>query len=107
MRKTLARALRLGNPLEIIEKQILGSAASLAFLSLPAKDFGSVEESAILLQKAIELTPASASYVLNYVHTLEVLLDYQRGFESIKTFLRNNRPMEVEGVHLRQRSRDY
>lgn len=98
MRRTLARALHLGNPLEIIEKQILGSAASLAFLSLPAKDFGSVEESAILLQRAIELTPASASYVLNYVHTLEVLLDYQRGFGAIKTFLRNNRSVEVGGV---------
>lgn len=94
----MARALRLGNPLEIIEEQVTSSAASLAFLSLPAKDFGAVEASATLLQKATTLAPTSASYMLNYVHTLEVLLDYQRGFEATKKFLRDNKELSVGGV---------
>lgn len=88
----LATALSQGNPLEILEEQILTSASSLAFLAITIKDQGAAKSAGILLKKALELVPNYPTYALNYVHILELFDDYDQAFqETVSSSSSNSR----------------
>jgi cytochrome c-type biogenesis protein CcmH/NrfG len=48
------------------------SASALAFLATIVKDFSHLDAACALYDEAARLVPTSASYALNYAHTLEV-----------------------------------
>eukprot|EP00741_Cyanophora_paradoxa_P008807 tig00001376_g8524.t1 len=94
VRERLAGCVKAPSGLALLlsELQSVPSAApALAFLATVVKEHGAVEEAVSLYERAVELAPASASYALNYVHTLEVLARYERALEATAEFLDRNR----------------
>lgn len=59
----------------------------LAFLAQIVKDFGAIEASLRFYKKSLELEKGNCSYLLNYVHTLELCKQYKEGVQEIQKFL--------------------
>mmetsp|Transcript_86982 Transcript_86982/g.130416 ORF Transcript_86982/g.130416 Transcript_86982/m.130416 type:complete len:837 (-) Transcript_86982:22-2532(-) len=70
--------------------QDANSSSALAFLALIFKDFGALSQSEQLFKSAAELDPTSATYWLNYIHVLEILVKYQEAFDCTSQFLLSN-----------------
>lgn len=78
VRRLLARALMAPDGLRHLEEQLpdsAGAGAALAFLATVVKDHSGVAQAIALYERAVRLTPTSASYCLNLMHTIELQLD--------------------------------
>eukprot|EP00899_Mesostigma_viride_P020166 jgi/Mesvir1/28150/Mv04715-RA.1 len=72
IRSKLTECLRVPGGVSMLYEEISGgNAPALAFIANVVKDHGGVDEAAVLFKQAVALEPNNASYVLNYVHTLE------------------------------------
>lgn len=59
------------------------------------KDFGAVDETVKLYEECVKLEPASTSFCLNLVHTLEVVNEHDKAFRIVKEFLKRNPTLNV------------
>eukprot|EP00210_Caulerpa_lentillifera_P000869 g840.t1 len=64
----------------------LGSAC--AFLAARIKDFSAIPAAIKLYERALEVEAKNPSIALNYLHTLELILQVDKAFEFAKTFLK-------------------
>eukprot|EP00854_Cymbomonas_tetramitiformis_P008113 gene8113-9640_t len=60
--------------------------AALAFLATCIKEYGAVKEAASLYRRTVDLEPTSASYALNFSHTLEVCYELDEAVASMRNF---------------------
>eukprot|EP01133_Synstelium_polycarpum_P007419 gene7419-8679_t len=81
-------------------KDTAASAHILSFLSSMVKDYGAVDESVAILQKAYKLDPMSANTALNLVHGLEVCNRYDEAIRVLLGFLKFNRPRGLTNYKL-------
>eukprot|EP01112_Ceratiomyxa_fruticulosa_P020635 TRINITY_DN7095_c0_g2_i1.p1 TRINITY_DN7095_c0_g2~~TRINITY_DN7095_c0_g2_i1.p1 ORF type:complete len:746 (-),score=166.86 TRINITY_DN7095_c0_g2_i1:30-2267(-) len=103
VKETVSLILQEKGSLELLEKEIFNIdpknidtetkntvAPALAFLATFVKDFGGVNESKYLFQRALEIRPESSSYCLNLVHVMEISLEYDEAIKLIHSFCRSN-----------------
>ena len=57
-----------------------------------------MEQSEQLFKSAAELAPSSATYWLNYIHVLEIIVKYQEAFDSTVQYLENNSKLSLPPV---------
>jgi tetratricopeptide (TPR) repeat protein len=84
----MAKVIKTAESLDIIlelpfwkELSNTQSAAIYAWLGLIVKEYGGLNQSITLLNKAISIFPNHHAYVLNLVHILEIELKYQEALE--------------------------
>ena len=75
-----------------------GSAAALAFLATVVKDHSGVAQSIALYERAVRITPSSASYALNLVHTAELRFDHAEALRPLYAFCAANPDLAVGGL---------
>jgi hypothetical protein len=62
---------------------------------VPFSLFTGIRESLSLYDRACQLQPSSSSYCLSYVHTLEIVQEFEASFQRLKTFLQQNPTLQV------------
>lgn len=64
-----------------------GLASACAFLAARIKDYSSISAAIGLYQRALEIENKNPSIALNYLHTLELVLEIDKAFNFARTFL--------------------
>jgi hypothetical protein len=73
------------------------AATALAFVATLIKDYGAVDESVLLYHATVMMDPTN-SYVLNWIHTLELNVRYDECLERTRAFLAAHPDRSVGGV---------
>jgi tetratricopeptide (TPR) repeat protein len=71
-----------------------------SFIASGVKEFGAVQASVDLYRACLEYKPNFPTYILNLVHDLEVLNDYNEAFRLLKDHLWHQRNQYVGPVHI-------
>jgi hypothetical protein len=98
IRELLADSVKDTKAYQFLLSQLLlvpRPASGIGFVASTVKDWGAVVESAKLYEECVKLEPQSAAFCLNYVHTLEVLNEHDKAFQSLKDFLKRNPKMNI------------
>jgi hypothetical protein len=71
-------------------------------MALTAQDWGAIDASIALYERALVALPSSSSYALNLVHTMEVKVDYRAALQVIERYLAGNAASAVAGAAVHQ-----
>eukprot|EP01126_Amoeba_proteus_P064126 TRINITY_DN8933_c1_g1_i3.p1 TRINITY_DN8933_c1_g1~~TRINITY_DN8933_c1_g1_i3.p1 ORF type:complete len:511 (-),score=85.71 TRINITY_DN8933_c1_g1_i3:59-1591(-) len=98
VREVLAELVRDEAGLKELYKElgaIPKSPTALAYLAMVVKEYGGIEASIRLYSSALEAEPSNTNYVLNLAHVVELTNDYDRVFNIIKKFCKDNPTLTV------------
>ncbi|EQC36809.1 hypothetical protein, variant [Saprolegnia diclina VS20] len=77
------------------------TAPAFAYLATIAKDYSAMTGCLACFAQAVALAPAHASYALNYVHALEVVVDHAAAYDVARLFCASNPTLTTGGLACR------